>query len=90
MRLRRNILPVGADDGPSVESQGHLDQEQGQETPEEEERVELAEDRVTLVVTANINNNKNILSRSYLCMAAAVYYCKNPESLYVLIRVSII
>ena len=49
---------VRADDGPPVDSQRHLDQQEGQEAPEEEERVELAEDRVQLVVT--VNNIKEI------------------------------
>ena len=48
------VKPVWADDGPPVDSQRHLDQQEGQEAPEEEERVELAEDRVELVVPPDI------------------------------------
>ena len=31
------VEPEGADDGPPVDSQRHLDEQQGQEAPEEEE-----------------------------------------------------
>ena len=54
--------PVGADDGPPVDSQGHLDQQQSQETPEEEEGVELAENWVDLVVTSKISSCTQLLS----------------------------